>query len=292
MEDLGIILLRGLGMGAVSALVAMSLNVIHRSSAILNFAQGGMMVVGGLLAAGVLAGNAGPGLWLFMLPVAALALAALMALQGYVTLLPLRSSVEQHSWLVTTLAASVVISAVILLLQGDRELSIPSPLPPVTLFGVRTPAPYLLAIALALFWYVALRLFHRRTLTGLSLSAIAQDLDAARAAGLRVRRLQVLAFAIGGLIVGSAGFLAAPVLAIANDSGVVYSTNGFVAAVVGGLGNDAGALAGGALVGITSIYAAYTYGGEFQNLVTLGLLVAVLMLRPEGLFGTPAARRV
>lgn len=292
MEDLGIILLRGLGMGAVYALVAMSLNVIHRSSAILNFAQGGMLVVGGLLAASLTMSDTSPWLWLGMLLLAALALAALMALQGYVTLVPLRSSVEQDSWLVTTLAASVVISAVILLLQGGRELSTPSPFPPLTLFGTRTPAPYGLAIVLAAFWYVALRLFHRRTLTGLCLSAIAQDLDASRAAGLQVRRLQVLAFAVSGLIIGSAGFLAAPVLSIANDSGVVYSTNGFVAAVVGGIGNDAGALAGGTLVGITSVYAAYTYGGEFQNLVTLGLLVTVLMVKPEGLFGTPAARRV
>ena len=55
-------------------------------------------------------------------------------------------------------------------------------------------------------------------LTGLAISAISQDLDAARAAGLRVRRLQIMSFAISGLIVGSAGFVAAPVMAIASDS--------------------------------------------------------------------------
>ena len=107
-----------------------------------------------------------------------------------------------------------------------------------------------------------------------------------------MRRLQVLSFGIAGLIVGSAGFAAAPVIAIANDSGIAYSTNGFVAAVVGGIGNDTGALIGGALVGIASMFAAFAYGGEFQNLVTLGLLIFVLMVKPEGLFGTPAARRV
>ena len=292
MQELTIIGFRGLGLGAIFALVAISLNVIHRSSGILNFAQGGMFIVGGILAVATLPMAADSTLWFIMLPVAAVALAIGMSLQGYVTLLPLRSSVEQHSWLVTTLAASVLISALILIVQGSGQLLARSQFPSVLIAGTRTPAPYLIAIALAAFWYVVLRLFYRRTLTGLAISAVAQDLDAARAAGLRVRRLQILSFAISGAVVGSAGFAAAPVIAIANDSGIAFSTNGFVAAVVGGMGSDTGALVGGALVGIASMYAAFAYGGEFQNLVTLGVLITVLMIKPEGLFGTPAARRV
>jgi branched-chain amino acid transport system permease protein len=292
MEELPIILIRGLGLGAIYALLGMSMNAIYRSSGILNFAQGSMFVLAGMIAVQFVPAAPNPMLWFIMLPLAALALATLMAMQGYVTLLPLRSSVEQHSWLVTTLAASVVISAVILLFQGTAQVAARSPFASVSFMGTRTPAPYLIAIALAIGWCVALRLFFSRTLTGLSISAVAQDLDAARAAGLRVRRLQIMSFAISGLVAGSAGFAAAPVAAIANDSGIVYSTNAFVAAVVGGMGNDAGALVGGALVGVASMYAAYAYGGEFQNLVTLGLLVLVLMVRPEGLFGTPMARRV
>jgi branched-chain amino acid transport system permease protein len=158
--------------------------------------------------------------------------------------------------------------------------------------GTRVPAPYAITTGLAVFWCLALRWFHTRVLTGLAISAIAQDLDAARAAGLRVRRLQIIAFAISGLIVGSAGFAAAPVMALANDSAIPYVTNGFVAAVVGGLGSNFGALVGGLLVGILSLYAAFEYGGEFQNLVSLALLVVVLMVRPQGLFGRRAARRV
>jgi branched-chain amino acid transport system permease protein len=167
-----------------------------------------------------------------------------------------------------------------------------SPFAAIRFMGVRVPATYAATTAAALLWFAALHVFHRRTLTGLAISAIAQDLDAARAAGLRVRRLQVLSFAISGLIVGTAGFVAAPVMAIANDSGIAYVTNGFVAAVVGGIGSNLGSLAGGVLVGMLSLYAAYEYGGEFQNLVSLALLVVVLMVRPQGLFGRQAARRV
>src|SRR3954466_515852 len=292
MEELAVIIVRGLGLGAVYALVAMSLNAVHRASGIFNFAQGSMLVLGGMIAARYMPNVPDPYRWLLFLPVATIALAAIMTIQGYITLLPLRSSVEQHSWLVSTLAVSVLIGAVILLIQGNAQMLTTSQFPSFPVFGTRTPAPYIMTIILALLWYVALHWFHSRTLTGLSISAVAQDLDAARAAGLRVRRLQLLAFCISGLIIGSTGFTAAPILALANDSGVAYVTNGFVAAVVGGIGNDLGALLGGALVGVLSMYTAFAYGGEFQNVVTLGLLVAVLMIKPEGLFGTPAARKV
>ena len=65
-----------------------------------------------------------------------------------------------------------------------------------------------------------------------------------------------------------------------------------LAAVVGGIGSNLGSLVGGFLVGVITSYAAYTYGGEFQDVVALALLVGVLMLRPQGLLGRPAARRV
>jgi branched-chain amino acid transport system permease protein len=270
----------------------MSFNIVHNSSGILNFAQGNMLVLGGLFAFFLLPQEPTVARWLLLLPAAALLYAAVLALQGYVTLLPLRSSVEQHSWLITTLAVSVIIGAVILIAQGPHALSVKSPFANFRLLGTRTPTAYALAALLALGWYAALRWFHARTITGLAMSALAQDLEAARAVGLRVRRLQLYAFAISGAIVGSAGFVAAPVMSISADSGIIYVVNGFIAAVIGGLGSNAGALIGGPLVGVAGMYAAFQYGGQFQNAVSLALLIAVLMLRPEGLFGRARARRV
>jgi branched-chain amino acid transport system permease protein len=293
MGDLLIILVRGVGAGSIFALVGMSFNVVYNSSGILNFAQGNMLILGALFAYLALPpGTPSTTQWLIWLPLVAVGLAALLALQGAITLAPLRSSVEQHSWLITTLAASVMIGGILLICQGSAQQSVRSPFPPLRFLGTRVPATYAITSGLAIFWWLALRWFHTRVLTGLAISAIAQDLDAARAAGLRVRRLQMIAFAISGLIVGSAGFAAAPVMAIANDSGIAYVMNGFVAAVVGGLGSNLGSLVGGVLVGVLSLYAAFEYGGEFQNAVSLALLVVVLMLRPQGLFGRQAARRV
>jgi len=292
MDELLIILVRGVGLGAVFSLVAMSFNVVHNSSGILNFAQGNLLVLGGLFGFFTLSQDPEAGRWLLLVPAAGLLFAIVLAAQGYVTLLPLRSSVEQHSWLITTLAVSVIIGAVILIAQGPHALSVKSPFASFELLGTRTPTPYALAMALAVAWYGALHWFHTRTVTGLAMSAIAQDLEAAQAAGIRVRRLQIYAFAISGAIVGSAGFVAAPVMSISADSGIIYVLNGFIAAVIGGLGSNTGALIGGPLVGVASMYAAYRFGGQFQNVVSLALLIGVLMARPQGLFGRTRARRV
>ncbi|MFI4981872.1 MAG: branched-chain amino acid ABC transporter permease [Nevskiales bacterium] len=157
---------------------------------------------------------------------------------------------------------------------------------------MRTPAPYLLSILLTLAWYLALRWFLSRTVTGLAISALSQDFDAVRAAGLTVWRLQVLAFAISGSILGSAGFVAAPMITIAPAAGLQYVVNGFIAAVIGGMGSNTGALFGGPIVGVISMIVTYQVGGEFEGTILLLAMVAVLMVRPQGLLGNAAARRV
>jgi branched-chain amino acid transport system permease protein len=252
-----------------------------------------MFILGSFAAFLLYAGDPGFGYWLLLVPVVAVAIALALTIQGYVTLLPLSFTGERDSWLVTTMAASTIISAVLLLTQGPWVRIVDSPLPSFALLGTRTPAPYALCAVLAIFWYFVLRWFLSRTMTGLAISALSQDYDAARAAGLNVRRLQLIAFAISGLIIGSAGFVAAPMISIsADDSGIRYVLNGFIAAVIGGLGSNFGALIGGPIVGIIAMVATYEVGGEFQNAVSLLLMVGILILKPEGIFGHAASRRV
>jgi len=292
MDEFFIILIRGIGIGAVYSLVAVSFNIVYQSSGILNFAQGHMLILGGVFASIFLPQHASVLTWFVLLGAGALCLAILMAIQGYITLLPLKSSVEQHSWLITTLAVSVIISALILITKGPFTLVVRDPFPPLRAFGVVTPAAYVIAPVLAITACLALRWFHSRTLIGLAMSALSQDLDAAKAAGIRVRRLQILSFAISGLVVGAAGFSAGSILTITPTSPINYVLNGFVAAVIGGIGSNAGALVGGPLVGVLSMWAAYNAGGEYQNAVSLALLVIILMFRPQGLFGRVSARQV
>jgi branched-chain amino acid transport system permease protein len=216
----------------------------------------------------------------------------LVAVQGYITLLPLGYSAEAHSWLITTMAVSVMIGSVMLITLGPYSATVDSPIRGALMFNMYVPAPYFFSIGLLVAWYVVLNWFLTRTLPGLAINALSQDYDAARAAGLKVRRLQVLAFAISGLIVGSAGFAAAPVITIAPDAGLKYVINGFIASVIGGIGNNTGALVGGPIVGLISAFAAYKIGGEFETATLVLLLVVMLLIRPQGIFGATSARRV
>jgi branched-chain amino acid transport system permease protein len=291
LSEIAIIVIRGIAIGSIFAMIAMSFNIVHGATGILNFAQGNMFVLGGF-AAFFLANEAGLSWWLLMLPVAGLIVAAIVAFQGWITLLPLRSSVEQDSWIISTVAVSVIVGAILLITQGPFAYTVQGVVPSFRILGVRTPGAYALSIGCMIFWFIALRIFLKKTFLGLAISALSQDFDAARAAGLPVRRLQLVAFAISGMMVGTAGFLVAPVISVSPDAGLRYVLNGFVAAVVGGIGSNLGTLIGGPLVGVVAMLTAYRIGGAYQDLASLLVLVAILMLRPQGLFGRVSARRV
>ncbi|MGF7005271.1 branched-chain amino acid ABC transporter permease [Aminobacter sp. BE322] len=291
LSEILIIVIRGIAIGSIFATIAMSFNIVHGATNIFNFAQGNMFILGGF-AAYFLANQVGLGQWGLMLVLTGLAIAAVVAFQGYITLLPLRSSVEQDSWLISTVSVSVIVAALLMITQGPFAYSVQSVVPSFRILGTRTPGAYALAIVAMVFWFFALRFFLRRTFIGLAISALSQDFDAARAAGLPVRRLQLIAFAISGLMVGTVGFLVAPVISVSPDAGLKYVLNGFVAAVVGGIGSNAGTLIGGPLVGVVAMLTAYKVGGAYQDLASLLVLVLILMFRPQGLFGRVGARRV
>jgi branched-chain amino acid transport system permease protein len=288
-----VLLLQGVGTGSVYALIGMSLNVIYGATSILNFAQGFWIVVAGLLAFRfVPAGGESVLAWLGWMVVVTVLVTLFTTVQGVLTLLPLRSSTEQHSWLVTTLAASVIIGGIVLVEQGGNAIIVPTVLGSLTAFSVTESFTYVLAPALCLCVLLALTLADRRTASGLALRAIRQDLEAARAAGLRVRALQIGAFAVSGVIVGLTGFLTGPVLGLSQSTGVTLVLYGFTAALMGGLGNNVGAVLGGVLLGLASVATGLWVGGDFQEPIVLLLLIAVLLVRPQGIVGRARVRRV
>src|SRR3954454_22238103 len=152
MDELLIILVRGIGAGSIFALLGMSFNVVFNASGILNFAQGNMLVLGGLFAFLALPSQPDALHWWLSLPLVTAMLGVLLAAQGAITLLPLRSSVEQHSWLITTLAASVIVGAILLIYQGTAQQSVRSPFPSIRFLGTLVPAIYAICVALALLW--------------------------------------------------------------------------------------------------------------------------------------------
>ena len=292
MTDLLIVIVRGIGTGALLSLLAMSANVIFNSSGILNFAHGHLFIVGALFSFLLFPAGASISYWLLMLPVVILATVALASFQGAVTLIPLRSSSEQHSWIITTLAFSIILGGVMTLAMGPATNSAPNPFGTFRFLGTQIPVPYVLLTIMAVVTYFLLKEFQRRTLVGLALNALSQDLDAARTLGARTFKLQVASFAIAGVILGFTTHVGASAISINTETGLHTAIFGFIVLVMGGLGNNLGALVAGPIFGIIQMLVALQLGGQYQLPVALLLVVAVLMVRPQGIFGKLHARRV
>src|SRR5690606_32153142 len=186
LEEISFIVFRGLGAGGLTAMIALSFNIVHTSSRVLNFATGNLLIAAAFVSALFFSPTDGLWSWVLLLLASTIGVGLLVAIQGYITLLPLKYT-EENSWLVTTMAASVIIGALLLLTQGPFVQTAADPLPPLSLFGMRTPASYALCIILAFVWFIALHYFLTRSWTGLAISALSQDYDAARTAGIPVR---------------------------------------------------------------------------------------------------------
>jgi branched-chain amino acid transport system permease protein len=294
MDEAVIILIRGIGSGAVYALIAMSMNIIFNATGVLNFAQGQLLVVAGVFTYLWYPGSSGAGSlsWFAAGLAVTLFVTLIAAVQGWLTLLPMRSGSDQHSWIITTIAASIVLGAVMVLTIGPRTLALKNPFGYFPIVGTQMPYVYVAVSVLAVAVHVVLRWFQRRYLVGLALNALSQDLDSAKTAGISTMRLQVLSFAIAGCILGLTGYVGGHVIEIAESNALHYVIFGFIVAVVGGLGNNTGALLAGPVFGVLLMYVSFQFDGSVEIPMALAVIVIILMLRPEGVFGRPHARRV
>lgn len=282
-------LFTGLSVGLVYGIVGAGFVVVHRITGMVNFAQGELAMAGGfgaVVAARVLP----PGL--SVLVGALVGAVAGLALYGLVVH-PLR----RHGLLVqtiATLAAALVLRSLAQLVFGTQ----PYPLAPFTEGGplriggasIAYQALWLLAITVAL--YVALTWFFDRSTTGRAMSACAVNRYAAGVVGVNVVAMAAVAFAISGAITGLAGAVAAPLAFASAASGLGLALKGFVAAILGGFDKIGLAIVGGVLVGVVESFAASTISTAYQEVIVLGLLLVLLVVRPSGLTRLRVSERV
>jgi branched-chain amino acid transport system permease protein len=138
----------------------------------------------------------------------------------------------------------------------------------------------------ALAMMISLELFVRRTRTGRSIRAVAQDAEAAALMGVSIDRVITITFLIGGLLAGAAGILFGYSFGRTRfDIGFLPGIKAFTAAVLGGIGSIRGALAGGLLLGVIENVGAGCFGSQWRDVIAFVILVGVLMFRPTGVFG-------
>lgn len=285
-------LLTGLGQGAVYAAFALALVLIWRATRVVNFAQGAMAAFTTYLALLVVEST---GSWWVGLLVA---LACGLVLGAGVERVVVRR-VGPHNELgavIVTLGLFVALQALASILFGAQFRSFPAPagLEGFSIGGVTialTPSMLITvgAVAVVLLGLVAL---FRFTDVGLRMRASAFDGEVARLLGVPVGRMLTLGWALAALVGSLAGVLIAGGSLVWPAYMDTVIVNGFVAAVLGGLDSPGGAVVGGLAMGVILALVTGYVGSDLVPLAALAVLVAVLLVRPQGLFARTAARRV
>jgi branched-chain amino acid transport system permease protein len=196
--------------------------------------------------------------------------------------------------LISAIGVSFILINIGLHWKGASQLDFPSPLSNAnvltSVFGMQTAVQFTvkdaMVILLALPLAAGLQLFVNRTRLGLAMRATAQDRETAAMMGIDVNVTIMLAFLLGGALAGAAGML----YGVYNSSAWFFQgfRNGlysFTAAVMGGIGNVTGALLGGLSIGIIAAFSDFLIDPRWTQAVVFGLLILVLVFRPNGLLG-------
>ncbi|CAG9209878.1 ABC transporter permease [Paraburkholderia tropica] len=286
-------LVAGLGLGSMYGLMALGFHLTFAVSATVNFAQGSSMMLGAVLAY-TFAQTLG-----WPMPIAiALALAA-CALYGLVVeRLAVRPFARRGSnaWLMATVALGIVLDNVVMLTFGTEPRSLPSPLAQSSLHiggaGLGVYPLQLVIPAVGLLLAAVLHYVLRRSRWGVAMLAVVQNRDAARLMGIPIQRTIAAAFAVSALLAGIAGVLIAPLFNVQSDMGTVFGLKAFAVAILGGLSSAWGVMIAGLLFGAAEAMITATLGSSYTQIITFGLLIIVLAIRPNGLFGRAEVRKV
>jgi branched-chain amino acid transport system permease protein len=155
-----------------------------------------------------------------------------------------------------------------------------------TVLGVRFPVVRVASLIIALVVLLALHQFLRRTYTGKAIRATVENWEAATLMGINVQGVYLLAFVIGAALAGVAGALVAVGYAIEPVMGLNWTLKGMIVMVLGGLGSIVGTLVAGLILGVTESLTGALISGPYREVVGLVLFLLVLLLRPQGLFGS------
>ncbi len=288
------LLIAALATGSVYALIAVGLNLIYGTMRLLNVAHGDLVMLGayatywsfsllhvdpliavpfvGLLAAGI-----GAAAYFFLF-------------QHFLRTGSLTDRIEANSLLVFFGLSIAIENLASLAFSGnpqayeylDRVIRIGS----ASIVGNR-----LAALIIALCTCIGVLLFFRLTTLGLAVRAIIQSRDAAEIVGVSARKTYLLTFCIGFGLAGMTGAVVSLYSQIWPFMGFSYTIVGFVIIILGGLGNIVGSIVGGLLLGVLETFGVAAVGANYRSILIYGVFIAIIIIRPQGLFGTKSTAR-
>lgn len=281
----------GLALGSIAALVALGFLVTYKATRIINFAQGGLVTLGGWL--GYLAVVQFGLPWWIGYPIVIVAMFFIGVLVERIVHAPLRGRSELVV-VIATLGLGLVISAILLEFYGTETRNLPALLPGrvVTVAGANLAAYDLVIIGVTIVAVALLTLMFNRTQLGRQFRATSLDPEVAQLQGIRVKLFGMFAFGLGGMLAGIAGLMLAPRASLDTNFGFTAMITAFAAAVIGGFGRFAGVIVGALILGLVqqlgTQYVAYQYAAVYP----FALMILIVAIAPRGVLGSASRVRV
>jgi branched-chain amino acid transport system permease protein len=279
----------GLAAGAIYASLALALVMIYRATDLVNFAQGEMAMFSTYIAWTLV--NAGLPFWAAFVVTLVASFLGGMTIER-VIIRPVENAPVLAA-VVVTIGLLLIFNALAGWLFTYTLQEFPSPFPDRTLFGALMTTRDLGVIGVTLVMLLLLFAFFRFTATGLAMRAAAQNPESARLCGIPVGRMLAIGWGLAAAIGATAGIMVAPVLFLDPNMMGGVLLYAFAGALLGGITSPVGAVVGGLIVGVTeNLVGTYLIASQLKLTVALGLIILVLVFRPNGLFGTAIVRRV
>jgi branched-chain amino acid transport system permease protein len=283
-------LMAGLTYGMIYAVVGMGFNIIYNATGVINFAQGEFVMLGGMFAV-TLAG-------LMPLPLAILlAVLATMLVGALVELLFIRwlAGPSVLRMIIITVGVSILIREAALLAWGQGVRALPyftgSEVTSLSIGGARMSPQVLWALGACSAMVALTTAFFRWSSTGKQMRACASNRTAAALCGLPTRNLVTASFVLSAGMGALAGCVVSPITYTRYDIGTGLAIKGFTVAILGGLGSSLAAVTAGLVLGVLEAFAVSVLPSAYKDAVSIALLLAILFLRPTGLFAARVAYR-
>lgn len=280
----------GIAVGAIYALIALGYSLVYSILNLINFAHGYVIMVGAFVALSLIEAGV-PALPAVLLACVAGALIAIGVER--IAYRPVRHS-NRIVPMISALGAGLALASVAQLIWGPEVHPFPQLISrtPIEIGGITLSSQSLVILAISVVLVLGSSWFLHKTRFGVAAQCVCQDLSTAQLMGIPVNGVIVAIYALGGFLgVAGAVLFAMYFNAVFIQMGLMATTKAWAAAMLGGIGSFQGAFWGGILLGLSETVAVMTIGSQYRDGVSLAIIVLVLLLKPNGLFGTRLVER-
>ncbi len=284
-------LLSGLMIGGIYAIVALGFYVMWSAVRAVNFAHGDTLMLGSVLAVALM--------WsgiplIFGIPLAIMAAAVFGLFIERFAIRPLNHGPSSIGWMLSTIAIGLMLEAFVTITFGSDPRALPSPLMdrPIQILGAGIYPQELLIPVVAVVLLLALDTFYRTTMLGRAMRAVALDPTAAGLMGIDVRRIAAISFAFAASLGAAAGILVAPIIQVSATMGILLGLKGFLVAIIAGISNARGIVLVGFAYGVLERFVEGFATTAAREVVGFSVMIILLLIFPQGLFGKRETQKV